>query len=332
MIKLDLKANRKNILEYLKEFGKSIPKRNSIFSRSSNVDVSKLEKIQDKIELFFKRGILISPMSIDRNSIDIYMENLNLVKQFPNNLRPETIMESEISRQTENAKRTRKILLPSVMENNSQIMESYDKMIAYYMLMGGEKPVERFSRIEMSMKQYGVKPDIGVAIMEYGDEITTKLEELATSKTKSQKEWEFFKGQVLHCFMTAEKIGNRKINFEEHSKWEERLIRLGILERRLDKGEEQKQTFRESIRYGLTDPRTDKDEDREKVALESALLRKAQQQYINTGAIPLGYKKDENGKIVRIVPKMENKRVDKLSAGNNLSATTKKQDVQELTH
>lgn len=169
----------------------------------------------------------------------------------------------------------------------------------------------------------------GVAIMKYGDEITTKLEELATSKTKSPKEWEFFKSQVLHSFMTAEKIGNRNVNLGEHSKWEERLIRLGILERKLNKGEEQKQTFRESIRYDVT--KTGKDEDKGKVALESALLRMAEQQYINTGIVPLGYKKDKNGKIVRNLPKIENKNTGKLSAGNNLSATAKKQDVQELT-
>lgn len=169
----------------------------------------------------------------------------------------------------------------------------------------------------------------GISIMKYGDEITTKLEELAMSKSKSPKEWEFFKDQVLHSFTTAEKIGNRNVNLEEHSNWEERLIRLGILERKLDKGKDQKQTFRESLKYDVT--KTDKDKDREKVILESALLKRAKQQYINTGAIPLGYKKDENGKIVRISPKIENTRTDRLSAGNNLSATSKKQESQELT-
>lgn len=160
MMKLDIKTNRKNVLEYLKEFKKLIPKRNSIFSRSNNVDTSRLEDIKDKIEIFSERGTLISPMSIDRNSIDTYMENVSLVKQFPSELRLETIMESEIFRQTENARNTRRILLPSVMENNSHIMENYDKMVAYYLLMGGDKPVERFSKVEMSMKQYGVTPDI----------------------------------------------------------------------------------------------------------------------------------------------------------------------------
>lgn len=170
--------------------------------------------------------------------------------------------------------------------------------------------------------------------MKYGSEITTKLEELSTSKTKSPKEWEFFKEQVLHSFIIAEKIGNRNVNLEEHTKWEERLIRLGILERKIEKGEEQKQTFRESIKCDVTNTNVnrDKDEDREKVALETALLKNAEQQYINTGMIPLGYKKDENGKITRIIPKIEDKRTDKLSAGNNLSATAKKQEGQELIY
>ena len=157
---MDIKTNRKNVLEYLKEFKKAVLKRKSIFSKNSNVDVSKLENIKDKIELFSERGTLISPMSIDRNSINTYIENVNLVKQFPRELRPETIMESEILKQTQNTKSTRRILLPSIRENNSHIMENYDKMVAYYLLMGGDKPVERFSKVEMSMKQYGVSPDI----------------------------------------------------------------------------------------------------------------------------------------------------------------------------
>lgn len=326
---MDIKANRKNVLEYLKEFKKIIPKRNTIFSRSSTVDTSKLDGIKDKIELFSERGILVLPMSIDKNSIDSYMENVKLVKQFPNNLRPETLMESEIFKQTENAKNTRRILLPGIVDENLHILENYERMVAYYMLMGGDKPVERFSRVEMSMKKYSVSPDIGVAIMKYGDELTTKLEELATSKARSPKEWEFFKDQVLHSFMTAEKIGNRNVNKEEHSKWEERLIRLGILERKIDKTEERKQTFRESLKYDVT--KNDPDKDREKIALERTLLRKAEQQYINTGAIPLGYKKDEQGRIVRNLPEMQNKRTDRLSASPNSSTTTKTQKKQELT-
>lgn len=331
MRKLDLKTNRKNVLEYLNEFKRTIPKRNSIFPRKANVDVSRLENIKDKIELFFERGALVSPMSIDKDSIDTYIEDISLVKQFPRELSPEAMLESEIFKQTESAKSTRRILVPSVVENNSQVIENYDKMVAYYLLMGGDKPVERFSRVEMSMKQFGVSPDIGVAIMKYGDEITKKLEELATRKTKSPKEWEFFKEQVLHSFMIAEKIGNRSVNLEEHLEWEERLIRLGILERRIDRDEGKKQTFRESIKYDVTNTGKDKDEDKGRVTLESQLLKRAEQQYIDTGAIPLGYKKDENGKIVKILPKLEDKQTDRLSAGNNLSATAKKREVEEAT-
>lgn len=251
MINLDLKSNRKNVCEYLKEFKRVIPKKGSMFSRNPSVDISKLGDKKDKIESFFERGIMISPMLIDKNSINVYIENLRLVKQFSNELRPETVMESRIAKQTENAKNTRNILIPSVIEKNSNVMDTYNKMVAYYLLMGEERPVERFSKIEMAMKQYGVKPDIGLAIMKYGDEITTKLEELATAKVKSPKEWKFFKSQVLHSFMIAEKIGNRSVNLEEHTAWEERLIKLGILERRQEKEETKKQAFKQSIRYDV---------------------------------------------------------------------------------
>ena len=160
MIDLNLKANRKNVSEYLKQFRKSIPKRSSIFSRSSDVDIYRLGDIEEKIKLFFERGTLISPMLIDKNSIDTYMEILNLVKQFPSELSPETLIGTEIFKQTEKTKGTRRILLPSVIERNTQVTDDYEKMVAYYLLMGGKKPVEKFSRVEISMKQYGVKPDM----------------------------------------------------------------------------------------------------------------------------------------------------------------------------
>lgn len=157
---MDLKTNRKNILEYLKEFRKIIPKRTSIFSRSDKVDTSKLENIRDEIEMFYERGTLCSPMLIDKNNIDAYLEDVSLVKQFPGELSPEKVMESEIFKQTENARSSRIILLPSIVEENSHIMESYNKMIAYYLLMGGDKPVEIFSKVEMAMKKYGVTSDL----------------------------------------------------------------------------------------------------------------------------------------------------------------------------
>ena len=87
--------------------------------------------------------------------------------------------------------------------------------------------------------------------------------------------------------------------------------------------------FRKSIRYDIASDKNGKGEEQRGVTVESALLKAAEQQYINTGAIPLGYKKDERGKIVRIIPRIENRRTrDKLSAGNNLSTIPKKQELQ----
>ncbi len=157
---MNLDINRKNILEYLKEFTKSIPKKNSLLHKHSNVDISKLDEISDNISLFYKRGILISPMSIEKDSINVYIESLDLVKQFPNNFKPETLIETDLLNQTKSRGNVRTILLPSIRENNSQVMNQYDSMVAYYLLMGGDNPVQRFSKVEMAMKQYGVKPDI----------------------------------------------------------------------------------------------------------------------------------------------------------------------------
>lgn len=157
---MNLDVKRKNSTVYLKEFKKSIPNQKLLLRKNINVDISSLGEISNKIEVFYQRGLLISPMSIDKSSINIYTEDIDLVKQFPSNFQPDVIMEAKILEQTKSAKNTRRILLPSVVEENTQLMENYDKMIAYYLLMGGDNPIERFSKVEMSMKQYGVKPDI----------------------------------------------------------------------------------------------------------------------------------------------------------------------------
>ena len=327
---MNLQQNRKNTLEYLKEFKKTIPRRKSIFSKYPSIDISKIHDIKEKTELFYERGTLISPMSIDKNTIKEYQETLKLIEQFPNDMKPQNMLENKILAQTRNAKRTRKILLPNIVDQNLALLEDYDKMIAYYLLMGGDSPVQRFSKTEMSMKEYGVTPDIGLSITKYGNEITTKLEELASHGAKSSKEWSFFKEQVLHSFYTAEKIGNANVNPEEHLQWENRLIKLGILERKLDKRNTQKvSSLRESVKYDVNNQTANKDGDNKStVSLESALQKNAEQMYINTGMIPLGYKKDENGKIVRILPSLTNKtnRKDLLSASReNLSATQSRQ-------
>ena len=160
MIKMRLEEYRRNVGEHFKEFYKSIPKKNSIFYRKNIVDNSKLENVKDKIERFFDIGKLVDPMSIDKKNFDAYMKNLDLVKQFSEELRPEMIMEKEIFNQTQGAKNSRKILIPSVVEKNAQLIDKYDNMIAYYLLFGGNRPVERFSKVGMAMKQYGAEPDM----------------------------------------------------------------------------------------------------------------------------------------------------------------------------
>ena len=269
-------------------------------------------------------------MTIDKSSIDILKENIELIKQFPEKWQPYSVMEDEILEQTKDSKNTRRILIPSIVENNAELLEKYDKMISYYLLLGGDKIIERFSKTSMSMKKYGVDTDIGVSIMKYGDEITSKLEEIAMSNQRESKEWEYFKEQVLYSFGVAEKIGNRNVNPEEHENWEDRLVKLGILEKRIDKENVKKQDFKESIILNPSS-KDDRNESKQTVSLESAIQKNAEQIYINTGMIPIGYKKDETGKIVRIQPKIEEDiRKDRLSATKDKQANQERNQRKQL--
>ena len=244
-----------------------------------------------------EKGVLISPDLINKNSVESYKRAVETAKKFPAQYRPDNILESKILNQVNSGRNTRRILLDGVREKDQAIMADYDKMIAYYLVMGGDKPIKRFSRLEMSMKQYGVRPDLGVSIMKYGDKLTTRLEELLKEERKTPEEWDVLKNQVLHSFNVAESIGNRNVNSQEHKIWEERLIRLGILERKIEKPIEQKkeETFRENLKLSAEKP---VDKGKQGVLLDSTMLKKAQKAYEDTGAIPLGYKLSQDGKTV----------------------------------
>lgn len=244
-----------------------------------------------------EKGVLISPDLINKNSVESYKRAVETAKKFPAQYRPDNILESKILNQVNSGRNTRRILLDGVREKDQAIMADYDKMIAYYLVMGGDKPIKRFSRLEMSMKQYGVRPDLGVSIMKYGDKLTTRLEELLKEERKTPEEWDVLKNQVLHSFNVAESIGNRNVNSQEHKIWEERLIRLGILERKIEKPIEQKkeETFRENLKLSAEKP---VDKGKQGVLLDSTMLKRAQKAYEDTGAIPLGYKLSQDGKTV----------------------------------
>ena len=280
-----------------------------------------------------EKGVLISPDLINKNSVESYKRAVETAKKFPTQYRPDNILESKILNQVNSGRNTRRILLDGVREKDQAIMADYDKMIAYYLVMGGDKPIERFSRLEMSMKQYGVRPDIGVSIMKYGDKLTTRLEELLKEGRKTPEEWDVLKNQVLHSFNVAESIGNRNVNSQEHKIWEERLIRLGILERKIEKPIEQKkeETFRENLKLSAEKP---VDKGNQGVLLDSTMLKRAQKAYEDTGAIPLGYKL-QDGKVVSIASTLTltpDSPKDRIKASkSNLSAEGLKPKEEQTT-
>lgn len=276
-----------------------------------------------------EKGTLISPQLVSKANISQYKQLIEKVKKNSAESRPDIMLGNKILAQTNTGRNTRRILLDSMREQDQGIMDDYDKMVAYYLLLGGDRPVETFSRVEMSMKGYGLRPDLGKAIMKWGDKLTSKLEELAMQGKKSPQEWEVFSNQVLHSFTIAENIGNRNVNEQEHMMWEERLIKLGILERKLEKTTEQKEvSLRESLKVDTREKPSDAS--KQGVVLDSAMLEKAQRAYENTGAIPLGYTLGEDGKVVSIASKVgiDINGTNKLSASKGDLSTTKKGQEQ----
>ena len=291
----------------------------------NNATVREFLQYRDSVE----KGTMISPELVSKDNISQYKQLIEKVKRFSVESRPDVMLGNKILSQTNKGRNTRRILLDSVREQDQRIMDDYDKLVAYYLLLGGDKPIQAFSRIEMSMKSYGLRPDLGSAIMKWGDKLTSKLEELASQGKKSPQEWEVFRSQVLHSFAVAENIGNRNVNQQEHMIWEERLIKLGILERRLENPNEQKgEGLRESLRVDSKDKPSDTS--KQGIALDSEMLARAQIAYENTGAIPLGYTLGKDGKVVSIASKVgiDINGTNKLAASKGNLSTTKKGQEQ----
>ena len=291
----------------------------------NNATVREFLQYRDSVE----KGTMISPELVSKDNISQYKQLIEKVKRFSVESRPDVMLGNKILSQTNKGRNTRRILLDSVREQDQSIMDDYDKLVAYYLLLGGDKPIQAFSRIEMSMKSYGLRPDLGSAIMKWGDKLTSKLEELASQGKKSPQEWEVFRSQVLHSFAVAENIGNRNVNQQEHMIWEERLIKLGILERRLENPNEQKgEGLRESLRVDSKDKPSDTS--KQGIALDSEMLARAQIAYENTGAIPLGYTLGKDGKVVSIASKVgiDINGTNKLAASKGNLSTTKKGQEQ----
>lgn len=294
------------------------------------------EKENSKYLDIAEKGVLISPNLINKDSVKNYKRAVETAKKFPTQYRPDNILENKILNQVSSGRNTRRILLDGVLEKEQTIMTDYDKMIAHYLLMGGNKPVERFSKIEMSMKQYGVRPDLGVSIMKYGDKLTTRLEELSKEGRKTLEEWNVLKDQALHSFDVAENIGNRRVNSQEHKIWEERLIRLGILERKIEdpiKQEEKEEVFKKGLKLSAEKP---SNEVKQGVLLDSAMIKRAQKIYEDTGTIPLGYKLSEDGKtVVSIASALtltpDNPRDRIKAAKSNLSTSENLKPKEEAT-
>ena len=321
-------TKHKKIMEDLKELSGKFDK-----SCAEAIVKNTTEKENSQYLDIAEKGVLISPDLINKNSVESYKRAVETAKKFPIQYRPDNILESKILNQVNSGRNTRRILLDGVREKDQAIMTDYDKMIAYYLVMGGDKPIKRFSRLEMSMKQYGVRPDLGVSIMKYGDKLTTRLEELLKEGRKTPEEWDVLKNQVLHSFNVAESIGNRNVNSQEHKIWEERLIRLGILERKIEKPIEQKEeeTFRENLKLSAEKP---VDKGKQGVLLDSTMLKRAQKAYEDTGAIPLGYKL-QDGKVVSIASTLTltpDSPKDRIKASkSNLSAEGLKPKEEQTT-
>lgn len=295
----------------------AIPMNRTLWGKK--IDIEKLKANKKEVQETLADFSFEDISSIDNDNVSKVQKAIKLLKQLPNEYSADKLLEESLLEKLNKymSKNSRQILDEKGMH---EIQELFDKVIAVYLLSGKHDVYNRFYKLINQMRAKGFSANVGLSILNYGNALADRMKELNDTSQRNTSAWNLMLEEVLHSYSVAESIGNRKYNSREHLKFEDKLVELGIIERRVEKTEPEPKKGRRILLGKPGGNRSDNGEGKdpkikEPVFLESALLNKARYQYINTGMVPDGYVLS-NGvlmkdtlfkKLIRIIRKTNNK-------------------------
>jgi len=169
------------------------------------------------------------------------------------------------------------------------------------------------------MNRNGIRANAGLAVIHLGEKLAENMDGLQQNSQRNGKAWKFLLEHILNTYTVSKEMGNEVHNVKAHQEFEDKLIKLGLIEKAKDNHAliPTKNSLRNRIsRMNSKNSKDDKDNNNEKNMLEYAQIQQAINEYINTGAIPIGFKLNEETRKIEKETDIERMRREAKIANN----------------
>ena len=258
-----------------------------------------------EIEDVYKSFRLSDIQSVDDDNISICKRIIDSMGKLPKEMKIEEVLKENLEKAIkdyENSNVRRNILTDDTLKKKEDIQKQFETCVGAYILTGGRDIYSQFQKTIQLMNSKGIKANTGLAVIHLADQIADKMMHLDKNFKRNSPTWNALLEPVFEAYMMSVGLGNEKHNPEEHKELEDKLIALGIIEKKKDTHQivATKTKVRDRV-SNLLHRKDDNDKTNliNGVLLEHALLRQAINEYLNTGMVPIGYRQDKETGIIK---------------------------------
>lgn len=270
------------------EYEKSVPSR--IFATRRALEKSKQE-MMDVLD-----GFLLDDIdNVSNVNVHQIERVVAIQKRLPDEFKADRLLEERLGQKLEERMKFsgRRIITPQEIEERKELSSSFDATVAAFVFEGGRDVVSRFRPLIQKMSRAGIPVNLGRTVLGAGDKIVERMAEIERTEGRGSKAWKLMLEPVLHMYDISKDLGGEKWNPQEHKAFEDKLVRLGLIE--IAKEDRQVET---ETKVERKDGRSDRADSQTRVQLRQGLIREAEVQYVNTGMTPIGFKLDNEGNVV----------------------------------
>lgn len=289
-----------NFKKRLTDCVETIPIRKSLWGKA--VDTIKLNASKESLKTEYKKFSIEDVKYISNENTDACTRALQLMKQIPGEFKSDRILEEDLNqRLLEKTRKGRTIITDDYIKEQKSIESEFDMCIASYLMSGESDVFGRFHQLINKMSRAGMNVNVGKSIVRFGGVLADRMEELQNSSERNSKAWGLLLEPILHAYTVANNLDNKKWNPREHTAFEEKLVKLGLIELPREQRVEESINPESKGKTNLRDKKTpsEKVSAKQLVLTEQEILREAICQYINTGMPPIGFKLSEDGELRR---------------------------------
>lgn len=201
------------------------------------------------------------------------------------------------SQQSHILRRANSVITDRSKAVKTELQQEFEECIGSYIMLGGSDIYSEFRETIQMMRGQGINANAGLAVIHFGEYVLANMEKLEMTSQRNGEAWNFLLDPVLHAYTVSKELQNELYNGNAHKEFEERLVKLGLIEKARDSKALAvvKPSLKSKIKsfFSSFGSKDDRDDMKQPILLESAQLNNARNMFINTGAVPLGYKFDK---------------------------------------